>query len=186
MTAQATRTIRRIQSAVGEMESLVEAFLIMAREGDVGLPDEDFVVNEVIHDEIEKMRPLLAHKPVELRLDEHAAFALHAPPRVFAVLFGNLLRNACHYTDAGSVTVRVLPESVVIEDTGIGHEPRGTRARVRSLLPRRPAARRRPRHRPEHRAARVRAFWLAGDDGKRGRQGHARDGSFPKAQALDN
>jgi signal transduction histidine kinase len=120
LTPQATRNLRRIQSAVGEMESLVEAFLIMAREGDVGLPGEDFVVNEIIHDEIEKARALLAHKPVELRLDEQAAFALHAPPRVFAVLFGNLLRNACHYTEAGSVTVRVQPGRVTIEDTGIG------------------------------------------------------------------
>ena len=120
MAPHSARTIRRIQSAVGEMESLVEAFLIMAREGDVGLPDEDFVVNEVIQDEIEKARPLVAHKPVELKLDEQAAFALHAPPRVFAVLFGNLLRNACHYTDMGSITVRVQAGKVVIEDTGIG------------------------------------------------------------------
>jgi signal transduction histidine kinase len=121
--AHSTRTIRRIQSAVGEMESLVEAFLIMAREGDVGLPDEDFVVNEVIQDEIDKARRLVAHKPVELKLEEQAAFALHAPPRVFAVLFGNLLRNACHYTDEGSVTVRVQAGKVTIEDTGVGMSP---------------------------------------------------------------
>jgi signal transduction histidine kinase len=123
MTPYATRTVRRIQSAVGEMESLVQAFLIMAREGDVGLPDEDFVVNEVIQDEVEKARALVAHKPVELKLDEQAAFGLHAPPRVFAVMFGNLLRNACHYTDAGSVTVRVQPGKVSIEDTGVGMTP---------------------------------------------------------------
>jgi signal transduction histidine kinase len=42
---------------------------------------------------------------------------------VFAVLFGNLLRNACRYTDAGSVTVRVQPGKLVIEDTGIGMSP---------------------------------------------------------------
>ncbi len=120
LSQHATRTVQRIQSSVGEMESLVEAFLIMARDGDVGLPDEDFVANEVIQDELDNARPLLGHKPVELKIDEQAAFALHAPPRVFAVLFGNLLRNACRYTDAGSVTVRVQPGKVVIEDTGMG------------------------------------------------------------------
>jgi len=123
LTAHSTRTIKRIQSAVGEMEQLVEAFLIMAREGDVGLPDEDFVVNEVIHDEVDKARALIANKPVAVTTDEQAAFALRAPPRVFAVLFGNLLRNACSYTDAGSITVRVLPGKVVVEDTGIGMTP---------------------------------------------------------------
>jgi signal transduction histidine kinase len=120
LTPHSIRTILRIKSAVGEMESLVEAFLIMARDGDVGLPDEDFVVNEVIQDEIDKARALVEHKPVELKFEEQAAFALHAPPRVFAVLFGNLLRNACHYTDSGSVTVRVQPGEVVIADTGVG------------------------------------------------------------------
>jgi signal transduction histidine kinase len=120
LSPHAVRTVQRIQSSVGDMESLVEAFLIMARDGDVGLPDEDFVVNEVIHDEMDNTRALLGHKPVELKIDEQAAFALHAPPRVFAVLFGNLLRNACNYTDAGSVTVRVQPGRIVIEDTGVG------------------------------------------------------------------
>jgi signal transduction histidine kinase len=120
LSPHAVRTVQRIQSSVGDMESLVEAFLIMARDGDVGLPDEDFVVNEIIYDELDNARALLGRKPVELRIDEQAAFGLHAPPRVFAVLFGNLLRNACHYTDSGSVTVRVQAGKVVIEDTGIG------------------------------------------------------------------
>ncbi len=116
----ALRTVQRIQSSVGDMESLVEAFLIMARDGDIGLPDEDFVANEVVHDEIDNARALLGRKPVELKIDEAAEFTLRAPPRVFAVLFGNLLRNACHYTDNGSVTVRIQAGRIVIEDTGVG------------------------------------------------------------------
>jgi signal transduction histidine kinase len=120
LSPHAVRTVERIQSSVAEMESLVEAFLIMARDGDVGLPDEDFVANEIIHEELDNARALLGRKPVELRIDEQTAFALLAPPRVFAVLFGNLLRNACHYTDSGSVTVRVQAGKIVIEDTGIG------------------------------------------------------------------
>ncbi len=120
LSPHALRTVQRIQSSVGDMESLVEAFLIMARDGDVGLADADFVVNEIVHDEIDNARALLGRKPVELKLEELAAFGLHAPPRVFAVLFGNLLRNACNYTDIGSVTVRVQPGRIVIEDTGVG------------------------------------------------------------------
>jgi signal transduction histidine kinase len=123
LSPHAQRTVKRIQSSVGEMESLVEAFLIMAREGDTGLPDTEFTINEIVHDEIDNARALLVGKPVELRVEESASFALRASPRVFAVLFGNLLRNACRYTDAGSVTVRVLPGKLVIEDTGIGMSP---------------------------------------------------------------
>lgn len=120
LDAHATRSVKRIQAATRDMMALVEAFLILAREGDTGLPDEDFLVNEIVRDEVEKARPLLLDKPVQLDLDEPAAFALHAPPRVLSVLLGNLLRNACLYTESGTITVRVLPGELLIQDTGIG------------------------------------------------------------------
>ena len=50
------------------------------------------------------------------RLRDHALFVafapaddpeLDAPPRVFAVLTSNLLRNACQYTEQGEVVVTV-------------------------------------------------------------------------------
>lgn len=116
----AHRSVSRIKGAIRDMEALIEAFLILAREGDTGLRDEDFVVNEVVRDEVEKVRPLLEGRPIELLVDERAAFGLHAPARVFAVLISNLLRNACKYTDRGWVTVRVLRGEIVVEDTGIG------------------------------------------------------------------
>lgn len=116
----AERSVHRIQKAIREMEVLIEAFLILAREGDIGLPDEDFEVSDVVHDEMEKVRPLLAGKPVELVLDEQARFGLHAPSRVVSVLLGNLLRNACNHTAQGRITIHVLPGEVVIEDTGEG------------------------------------------------------------------
>lgn len=120
LDAHAQRSVQRIQAATRDMLALVEAFLILAREGDTGLPDEDFMVNDIVRDEVEKARPLLLDKPVQLDLDEPAAFALHAPPRVLSVLLGNLLRNACLYTERGTITVRVLPGELLIQDTGIG------------------------------------------------------------------
>jgi signal transduction histidine kinase len=114
------RALNRIRAAGRDMEALIEAFLILAREGDTGLPDEDFSASEVAREEIEKARPLLAGKPVELSLREEAELELHAPARVFSVLLGNLLRNACHYTDAGRVEVTIGRDRVVVSDTGIG------------------------------------------------------------------
>jgi signal transduction histidine kinase len=123
LTAPAARSVKRIQGAGRDMEALIEAFLIIAREGDVGLPDEDFAVGAMIEEELEKARPLVATKPIELAMKSEGDFVLHAPPRVFSVLVGNLLRNACHYTDAGRVVVHVRPGEVVVEDTGIGMTP---------------------------------------------------------------
>ena len=36
------------------------------------------------------------------------------------MVIGNLLRNACSYTDRGRITVVVEADAVVVEDTGIG------------------------------------------------------------------
>ena len=123
LVPHADKSVRRIKGAARDMEALIESFLILAREGDTGLPEEDFVVNEVVREELEKARPLLADKPVELRLEEPHQFALHGSARVLSVVLGNLLRNACLYTDAGTITVRVGPDCITVEDSGIGMTP---------------------------------------------------------------
>lgn len=120
MSPFAQRSLARIRRSVREMEALIETFLVLARESDTGLREEDFLANDVISAEVARYRELLFGKPVELRLVEHARFALHAPPRVFAVMVGNLIRNACLYTEQGSVTVEVESDSVRVIDTGSG------------------------------------------------------------------
>lgn len=117
------RSIQRIKGSARDMEALIEAFLILAREGDTGLPEEDFVINEVVREEVDKLCPLLEGKPVRIELDDRHAFALHAPQRAVAVIISNLLRNACVYTDEGSITVTIGPDHVEIRDTGVGMTP---------------------------------------------------------------
>lgn len=120
MSPFAQRSLARIRRSVHEMEALIETFLVLARESDTGLRDEDFLANDVVAAEVARYRGLLVGKPVELVMVEHARFALHAPPRVFAVMVGNLIRNACLYTEHGSVTVEVETDSVRVTDTGSG------------------------------------------------------------------
>ena len=120
LSATTRRSLKRIQAAGRDMEALIESFLILAREGDTGLPDEDFSVAAVVREEMQKVQPLLAGKPVELVLAEQADINLHAPARVFSVMVANLLRNACHYTEAGTITVTVHDTGVRVDDTGVG------------------------------------------------------------------
>ena len=123
LSPMAQRALKRVQSANRDMESLVESFLILAREGDTGLPGEHFPASDVVADEVEKVRPMVAGKQVELRVEKHADFELHAPSTVLSVMLGNLLRNACRYTDTGHVTVRMTPGRIDVIDTGIGMSP---------------------------------------------------------------
>lgn len=114
------KALGRIQGAGRDMEALIEAFLILAREGDTGLPDDDFDVCDVVSEEVEKAKVVLAGKPVEVACVRKQGFQLHAPSRVLSVMVGNLLRNACNYTDEGRITVTVEPGQVSVADTGIG------------------------------------------------------------------
>jgi signal transduction histidine kinase len=116
----AKRSLNRIRRSVRDMEALIETFLVLARESDSGLRGEDFLANDVVETEAARYRELLVGKPVELVLTQPARFALHAPPRVFAVMVGNLIRNACLYTEQGRVTVAVEFGKVRVIDTGSG------------------------------------------------------------------
>jgi signal transduction histidine kinase len=117
---RSSRSLQRIQRAGRDMEQVVEAFLILARESDVEPQREDFDVRDVVYEQVEQVRPLLIGKPVELHVTESASPRLHASPRVLAVMVDNLLRNACTFTERGRVDVRVEKDRIVIQDTGIG------------------------------------------------------------------
>jgi signal transduction histidine kinase len=117
---QAQRSLQRIQRAVQDMESLVDAFLILARERGVAPQSEEFDLRDIVADEVEKVRPMLADKPVELRVVELASPRLLAPPRVLAVMLRHLLSNACTFTERGSIEVEIDAGEVRIRDTGIG------------------------------------------------------------------
>lgn len=120
MTPFAQRSLARIRRSVREMEALIETFLVLARESGTGLREEDFLANDMVGAEAARYRELLVGKPVELSLVERARFVLHAPPRVFAVMVGNLIRNACLYTEQGTVTIEVESDRVRVIDTGSG------------------------------------------------------------------
>ena len=123
------RSVRRIQRATREMETLVEALLILARESDPGVDVERFVVNDVLVQELDSARDLLAGRPIELQLQEPARFALKGSRRVFSVLCWQLIRNACQQTEQGRVVVTVLPGMVAVSNhaseqtTGDGSGP---------------------------------------------------------------
>jgi signal transduction histidine kinase len=120
LPAFARRTAGRIRRAARDMEALIDSFLILAREDGVGLPEEDFTVNEAVREEVERARPLIDDKPVHLSVEERAVYTLHTSPRAFGVLIGNLIRNACMYTERGSITVTIDEACVIVHDTGVG------------------------------------------------------------------
>ena len=109
----------RIYRAAHEAAECVTVLLLLARSPELGrLPPVE--VDAIAARETERYRPLVARKPVELRYQDGAPFAVHAPSELCAAAIGNLVRNACQYTEQGEVTVRLGERRVVVEDTGPG------------------------------------------------------------------
>src|SRR5690606_34953567 len=117
------RTLLRMQGAGRDMEAIIDAFLILARENVHAPVTEDFDVAPVVEDEVGKARALLGDKPVELELVATASPRVHASPRVLAVMLGQVLDNACVFTERGRIEVRLEAGRVVVADTGIGMAP---------------------------------------------------------------
>ena len=119
-SALATKSLYRIKRATGDMEALIEAFLILAREADVGMPSESFSVNEVVAEEVERAKDLVSGKPIEIHAIYQANLFLVGPARVLSVMLSNLLRNAAQYTESGRISVTVGSHFLEVEDSGSG------------------------------------------------------------------
>lgn len=114
------RSLQRIQRAGRDMEAVIDAFLILARESNVPPQIEMVEIADIVRYEVNNARELLAGRPVSLSLHVEAGNRILAPPRVLHVVIGNVLRNACSYTEEGRIDVVVRADSVIVRDTGIG------------------------------------------------------------------
>ena len=123
MQQAATPAVRapaeRIYRAAREAAECVTVLLLLARAPQLG-DQPPVALDEIAEDEVEKYRPLVAGKPVALRFIEGPPLAIRAPRELCAAAIGNLVRNACQYTEQGEVRVLLLPGQVVVEDTGPG------------------------------------------------------------------
>ena len=116
LTEFGARSVHRIKRASRELEMLVEALLVLARDAGTPVDKERFVVNDLLQGELQAAREMLGGRPIELRLEQPAAFALEGSPRVFSVLCWQLLRNACQQAERGSVVVSVDPGVVSVRN----------------------------------------------------------------------
>lgn len=113
--------LQRIERAVRQATELTQALLLLSRAERSGPVDgETTDVAKVVSEVIDTHRPDIGRKPIDLRAEIEAAVTVEAPSSVVAVALGNLVGNACKYTQEGEILVRVQPGRVRVEDTGPG------------------------------------------------------------------
>jgi signal transduction histidine kinase len=119
-TDEATRApAERIYRAAHEAAECITVLLLLARSPELGsLPAVP--VDAIAAREVERYRALVDGKHVTLDYQGGPGFAVQVPAELCAAAIGNLVRNACQYTEEGSITVALSSGRVVVEDTGPG------------------------------------------------------------------
>lgn len=119
----------RIYRAAREASDVASVLLRLARSPQ-GLDAPPQSVAELAEYEAARCQPLVSGKPVTLSYQGGADFTVHGSRELLQAAIGNLLRNACTYTEQGEVVLRLEQRSIVVEDTGPGL-PAAALARLR-------------------------------------------------------
>lgn len=116
------RAIKRMQTTSSDMLSLIETLLVLARDSETSeQPNERIEINQLLLTLIQQTnRTHNADQHVEITLKETAQLEVNASSQAVSIVVGNLLQNACNYTDRGEIVVEVKAGSVSVSDTGSG------------------------------------------------------------------
>lgn len=121
------RAVAVLQRQVTHMTRLINDLLDITRVkyGKLRLDRRPVDLTQSVQGALEAVRPQIEAKGIELRSDVPAtALTVAADPERLAQILDNLLRNAVTYTDHGTITVSVRPDTtfarIAVHDTGAG------------------------------------------------------------------
>ncbi len=117
LPAKMRQRLERIDRAALQCADLTTALLMLSRnERGTGRTDLFKLAQQLA----EANRSQLGGKPVQIFVEGVAETFVDAPEAVLAVAIGNLLGNACKYTQEGEVRLFVEADRIRIADTGPG------------------------------------------------------------------
>ena len=115
--------LKRIERASRQATEMIESLLLLSRAERRGPTFGETVdASRAVADVLDSQRPQIGNRDLSLRLVAAQPLAVDAPSAVLSVVLTNLIGNAVKYTQQGEVTVRVLEDRIVVEDTGPGLE----------------------------------------------------------------
>lgn len=127
----ARKRVQMIRRACHDVNELITAFLLLAREQSKNSIQEEpaqVALEQVIDSQIQKLSSLDENRNIEFIRDIRFPLKVETPRKVLEIIIGNLCRNACQYTGAGQVCIGVSEQGFWVADNGPGIDE--------SLLPR--------------------------------------------------
>ena len=112
----------RIARAAGDATERITALLLLAR-APQALDAPRTALAPLIRREIERCAPLLGGKLVTLQTNIDDATFAFARPELVSMVISNLVRNACQYTEHGTIAISLSVDTIHVEDTGPGLPP---------------------------------------------------------------
>lgn len=110
----------RIRRVAAESSERVGALLLLSQSPDM-LGGAQVSLTHLVEREIERYRQLFSDKPIQILFDvPNDEVWVHARVELAGIAVGNLLRNACQYTEQGIVQLRLTAQQLTIEDNGPG------------------------------------------------------------------
>ncbi len=121
LTDRQNQAIQRILSTCKDMNSLVETLLLLARGENPAQIADPVIVNDVVSLLVEQIdRSHNKDQHVSLNIIANDLLSVTAPSQAVGIVLGNLIRNACNYTQEGKVDIVINKNNVVVTDTGHG------------------------------------------------------------------
>ena len=121
LTGKQRQAVNRIISTGKDMNSLVETLLLLARGEDPSQITESVIINDVVNllvEQIDRSHNLDNH--VKLNVISNNVLSVNAPAQAIGIVLGNLIRNACNYTQEGQIDITISKDKVIVADTGYG------------------------------------------------------------------
>lgn len=130
LATSAERLVNRMEPMVADMQSLIEALLVLSRENQV-TNQQVTVVNDLLRNTVEQAIALFPEKTVHLTWQARHLIEAPLSEQLFSMIISNLVRNACLYSgDEPEITVTIDHNHVIIADQGKGMDAE-TLARIK-------------------------------------------------------
>ncbi|MGK0272562.1 MAG: signal transduction histidine kinase [Cocleimonas sp.] len=120
ISSKGSERVKMIRRACADMNDLISAFFLLAREqqphNDKGLTN----VVEAIEAEVIKCSSMINSSKVQLSINVENDLHVNTHKKALEIIIGNILGNAIKYTEQGDIAITVSGNQVCVSDTGIG------------------------------------------------------------------